>query len=172
VAAAAVPGAHRTGPPPGHTGGFGEPLCAVCHFDAILDDPAGSLEIVAPASYQPGAGYDLVVRLRHPELRAAGFQLSARFADGPRAGRQAGTLGATGPDVRVFSAETGVAYASHTAAGTAPADAGTARWQLRWIAPDPAGRVIFHAAANAANDDDSEYGDRVYSAAGTIDPEK
>jgi hypothetical protein len=41
------------------------------------------------------------------------------------------------------------------------------RWTFRWTAPaDAPGRaVVFHVAANAANDDDSPLGDFIYARA-------
>ncbi|HUF79249.1 MAG TPA: hypothetical protein VMR44_10065, partial [Thermoanaerobaculia bacterium] len=48
---------------------------------------------------------------------------------------------------------------------------GQAAWTLRWIAPpEPAGPVLFHATANAANDDDSELGDAIHRAAARSEP--
>ncbi len=61
----------------------------------------------------------------------------------------------------------GVAYAHQTVAGAAPASPGTARWTVEWTAPvggDGApGAVLVHVAANAANDDASEFGDFIYA---------
>ena len=90
----------------------------------------------------------------------AGFQLSARFEDGG----SAGTLAAADSCVRVFTSGAGVAYASHTEAGTVPREAGRAEWTVRWTAPEAGGAVVFHAAGNAANDDASEFGDRIHAA--------
>lgn len=157
-------GAYRTGPPAGHTGGFGEPTCAVCHWDdEDVDGPPGALTVHVPERYEPGVTYDLAVRLRDPALRVAGFQLSARFADGARAGSQAGELTAPDSSVLVVTTGEGISYASHAAAGTVPGVDGEASWTVRWTAPRE-GSVIFHVAANAGNDDASELGDRIHSA--------
>jgi hypothetical protein len=54
-------------------------------------------------------------------------------------------------------------YAQHTTAGTRAARDGELAWTVRWIAPERAGdEVVFHAAANAANDDSSPLGDFIY----------
>lgn len=165
-------GAYRTGPPAAHTGGFGEPTCAECHHqDAAAGEavggadarPAGALTIVAPERYRPGATYDIRVTLADPHAAAAGVQLAARFADGAAAGDQAGTLAALDSTMRVVTGGD-VAYASHTAAGATLARPGHASWVVRWTAPAGGGLVVFHAAANAANDDDSEFGDRIHVA--------
>lgn len=156
--------AYRAGPPPGHTGAFGEPDCGACHFDAIRDDDAGFVVIHAPDSYEPGTSYEVVVKLRHPDLEAAGFQLSMRFLDGPRAGKQAGALEPVSDRTRVERSIDGVAYASHSAAGAAPEASGRARWTVRWTAPahEDAVAVAIDVAAQVANDDDSEFGERLY----------
>lgn len=183
LAAAGAAGAYLDAPPPAHTGGFGEPTCAACHRDAPLDDPGGSLTLAVPPGYIPGEEHVLEVRLARPGMASAGFQLSARFAEGALAGRQAGKLtvlpeaanpataqpGAA-PSVQVIAAHD-VAYAAHTAAGAAEVRGGEARWRVRWRAPSKAaGPVVFHLAANAGNDDDSEFGDFVYLASAVSRP--
>lgn len=156
--------AYRAGPPPGHAGGFGEPSCTACHWAHAAPDPEpGGLAIEAPARYRAGERYRIRVALADPALRAAGFQLTARFADGPAAGTQAGLLEPVDSGVVVVAAG-GIAYAGHTAAGTAPVSPGKAAWELTWVAPAAGGDVVFHAAANAANDDASELGDRIHAA--------
>lgn len=155
------------GPPPGHTGGFGEPTCLECHFDGPLNPPEGTVAVDGlPAWYVPGRTYALRVELRHPALVTAGFQLAVRFADGAEAGRQAGRLSAGEDAVDVVVVDSaGVAYAQHTRAGTVPASAGAAAWVVLWTAPETGHPVVVHVAANAANDDASEFGDNVYAAA-------
>ena len=168
--AAAGVAAYRTGPPAGHTGAFGEPDCGACHFDAERGDTEGSVVIHAPAGFRPGESYDVRVVVRRPGLAAAGFQLSARFAAGGRCGQQAGTLAAPGPDTQVVEGDNGVAYASHSEAGVVASGEGVREWTLRWTAPASGGPVAFDVAANAANDDSSEFGDRLYSTRHLAEP--
>lgn len=168
VTAAAAPDAYREGPPPGHAGGFGDPHCGACHFDAPVDDTAGSVRIQAPETYRPGKTYRLTVQVEHPALEAAGFGLTTRFLHGDRAGTQAGGLRSPGERVRAVIGDDGLAFASHTATGVAPVEPGVGRWTLEWTAPDGGGPVAIHVAANAANDDDSEFGDRIYLACVTV----
>ena len=163
LAAAAAGAAYRDGPPPAHTGAFGEPDCGACHFDAARDDAEGEVDLQAPDRYRPGRAYDLEVGIRRPGIAAGGFQLSARFADGPEAGGPAGTLEPLTPRTGIRR-EGGVAYASHTADGVSAEQAGEIRWAVRWTAPCRArGPVAFDVAAQAANDDDSEFGERLYT---------
>jgi hypothetical protein len=164
---AAVP-LFKTGPPPGHTGGFGEPTCRACHSDAGLNEPGGDLTIAgAPASYEPGRTYDLEVVLRRAGMLRAGFQLSARFTEGTTAG-----VLAPGDERSVVIRDTvsRVRYIEHNLVGSAlVGDAG--RWMVRWTAPGSArGVVVFNTAGNAANDDDSPLGDFIYTGALRVAP--
>lgn len=164
---------YAEGPPLAHTGGFGEPTCHVCHFDQPLNAPGGTLTLEgAPATYEPGETYRLTIRTARPGLKRGGFQAAVRFAGGERAGRPAGTLRALDGRVRVVrAAGSGVEYAQHTEAGTRGAAPDTARWTLEWTAPgDPLAPVVFHVAANASNDDASEFGDFIYAREWTRGP--
>lgn len=163
------------GPPPGHTGGFGEPTCRACHSDSGLNEAGGDLSLTgAPARYEPGRTYDLEVNLRRAGMQRAGFQLAARFAAGAAAGTPAGLLSPRDARTKVvWDTVSRVGYIEHTAAGTAlVGDAG--RWTLRWTAPAATaerrggGSVSFNLAANAADDDSSPLGDFIYVTAVTV----
>jgi hypothetical protein len=161
------------GPVPGYTGGFGEPTCTTCHFDAPAELTEDELTIEGvPGRFEPGTRYELAVVLRDPRLERAGFQLAARYADGPEQGRQAGELSALGERAEVIAhGEPPVLYARQTREGARPEEPGSARWTLAWTAPeDPSAAVVFHAAANAANYDDSELGDVVHSGSVRSEP--
>lgn len=160
--------AYRAGPPPAHTGAFGEPDCGECHFDAVRDDPDGSARILVPDAYEPGQSYTVTVEVRRTGLAVAGFQLSARYLHAPAAGEQAGTLESMDGRTAVEVGEKGVMYASHTEAGAGPVGcsnhADVARWTVRWTAPTDRADVAFDLAAQVANDDDSAFGERLYTA--------
>jgi hypothetical protein len=152
-----LPHRYGMGPPPGHTGGFGEPTCAVCHADATEGPATVTLE--APDAWEPGRRYSLTVRVEQAGLRRAGFQLTARFAKGEHEGKQAGTI-ESGAETRITpDTLTGVLYLSHTFESTRSPAAGEVRWSFDWVAPGAGGPVDFHVAANASNDDESEFGD-------------
>jgi hypothetical protein len=172
VTAVGAAAAYREGPPPGHTGAFGEPDCAACHFDADRADTAGSLKVRAPPAYVPGTLETLDVVLRHPSLAAGGFQLTARFLDGARAGEQAGTLYSATGRTRIQTDDRGVQYASHGEGGAGPTGQGTARWTIRWVTPGDGGAVAIDVAAQVANDDDSEFGERLYRARVVLEPDR
>lgn len=158
---------HPDRPPPGHTGGFGEPTCQACHFDGPLNAEGGALRLEGvPATWEPGRTYRITVTVARPEMQRAGFQLAARWADGPVAGSQAGALRPV--DDRAEATEAGsprVAYLHHTPVGTALTAPDTARWVLEWVAPEEGegGDVAFHLTANAADDDESPFGDFIYA---------
>lgn len=164
--AALAPSFGRTysnGPPPGYTGGFGEPTCRACHAGAELA-PAGALNLDLPAVCAAGARYRVGVTLRDSSLRRGGFQLAARIAEGERTGEQAGTLRATDGRVAIIVGARDVLYAQHTKDGST-VDADSATWTLEWVAPARAAgeaHIAFHVAANVANDDASELGDVIH----------
>lgn len=181
--------AYADGPPPAHTGGFGEPTCRECHFDGPEEPDGVRLEVGGlPSRYRPGERYTLTVVLEAPELRRGGFELSARFLAGDREGAQAGSLEAGSGRVEVVAAPPPgggspgpIAYARQTSNGSlagsgadggvgvaAATGAGSLTWRLTWTAPDHRGAsgcptVALDVAANASNDDASEFGDRIVS---------
>jgi hypothetical protein len=156
---------HADGPPPGHTGGFGEPTCTACHADAPLNDGIGRLRVTGlPDVFEPKQEYSLSVQFERPGLTRAGFQLSIRFGAGEGAGRQAGNLTAADSGVQVLGGGShDVQYAEHTSRGVSAMD-DTISWMVRWRAPSGGTvPVVLHVAVNASNDDDSELGDAVYT---------
>jgi hypothetical protein len=155
--------AYRDGPPLGFSGGFGEDHCQACHSDDKVNATPGSLTISAPERYSPGKTYQVTLTLKKPGMKVGGFQLTARFE---RDSAQAGTLSLVdGQQARVKVAkDRGVQYAHHLRPGTQLTASGVVRWTLKWTAPAGRGAVLFHAAANAANGDDSQFGDFVYTA--------
>jgi len=175
--AARVPLAYLEGPLPGRTGGFGEPTCRECHFSFELNPPGGQAVIEGlPDRWTPGRTYVLTVRLRHEELERGGFQLSARRARDPGRGRNAGVLRSAGRRTQVVrdtAPGSRIRYVQHTAAGSGPVAGDSVTWEVTWKAPpadSAGGPVVFHLAANAANDDNSEFGDRIYAAERTVQP--
>ncbi len=130
-----------------------------------MNDGAGSLELLGLPSdgYLPGARYTVIVRLRHPDLRIAGFQLTARFGAEGEEGSQAGLLH-PGEGQRIVGAEEfPVQYLANDQAGSRPVREGVGEWRFAWTAPtEPSGPVVFHLSATAADGDGSEFGDRVY----------
>lgn len=163
VIAAPLAWAFLEGPFPGMTGGFGERTCHHCHFDNPINAPPGRVRLTGvPRSYTPGERYVLTVTVTRPHLSAAGFQIAGRFTAGKGAGTPAGTLQPIDDRTQTVE-EAGQVYLQQTKRGSEPVT-GRGTWQVEWIAPPkPAGPVIFHVAANAANADQSPLGDFVYT---------
>ena len=62
----------------------------------------------------------------------------------------------------------GVQYASPVRPGIQLTAAGRIEWVIEWTAPaTAAGPVVFHAAGNAANGDESQFGDFIHTASQT-----
>lgn len=148
---------YEDGAPPGHTGGFGEPDCTVCHGDNERNVGRGSLTLEEHPPDGPGGRPVLVIVLRHPELRSGGFQLAIRTPDGDPAGRPVPLSGRT----RVVT-NGEQPYLQHAREGRRPEEDGRIRWRFEW-SPPAAGDAVIHVAANAANDDLSPLGDFVFT---------
>lgn len=129
-----------------------------------LNLPGGSLRLEGvPARWRPGASYRIAVVVRRDSMVRAGFEIAARFLEG---GAQAGRLAPFDTALAAVTVDTSnaVAYVHHTRTGTGVAD-GEGRWIVVWTAPRNArGTVDFHAVSVAANDDNSNFGDIVYTA--------
>ncbi|MCY3698724.1 MAG: hypothetical protein OXH46_03655 [Gemmatimonadetes bacterium] len=161
---------HVEGPPPGHTGGFGEPTCATCHFGAPLNEPGAALQVLGlDGGYRPGQRHPVTVRFESFDMLAAGFQGAFRFADGDRRGAGAGEIRPLDDRVTVVRGENGTEYVQHTRAGSTPTD-GVAQWTFEWRAPDADAPVVLHLAANSGGGDDSPLDDLVYTLSITLTP--
>jgi hypothetical protein len=155
---------YAEGAPPGFSGGFKEDSCHACHFHAEPNAGGGRVTIEGvPATFAAGERYTVTITLTRSGMKRAGFQLAARYKDG---GAQAGTLAPGAGEAERVKVEStgGVQYAGQRKAGSAVSTADTARWTIEWIAPDRAGPVVFHVAANAADGNESADGDFVYTA--------
>jgi hypothetical protein len=161
--------AHRDAPPTAQTGGFGEATCQSCHFQAPANQGTGSLVVTGiPARYVEGETHIITITLSHAGMAVAGFQVSARFTDGT----QAGTLAIPAAEQRRAAVTTdgGIQYGHHLYDGTLPTAPDSARWTLTWTAPAGSASVIFHAVANAGDNDESPLGDWVYATTCTCGP--
>ena len=151
--------------PPAHTGGFGEPDCTACHFDAAAKRGTNNLILEGlPEVYEAGKTYYLTVRLADADMRIAGFLLSTRAVGTDPCGGPAGSLDPVDRrTARVVYGVPPVEYLRSASSEIEPNPAPTAIWKLSWRAPDYADRyVAFHLAANAGNGDESPFGDRIY----------
>ena len=156
---------HINGPDPASNGIFGQAACnaAGCHVGNPLNSPTGSGLLTLsglPANWTPGQTYPLTVTISRTGSGRYGFQLSAVSDTG---NTQAGTLAvSTSNRVSVITGG-GVQYAQHNAVSSALAPTGV--FVFNWTAPASAtvGTVRFNVAANAANGDNANTGDFIYT---------
>lgn len=174
--APSLPAPDNESPYPEHltgafTGGFGEQTCRSCHFDYDLNPGEGRLSVSGvPERITGGETLEIRILLEREELGRAGFQLSARYADG----KQAGSFEVGDKDRMMFSNTTpdSLKYIQHSTSGSEPLREHETSWTVTWQAPRSlAGPVIFHIAANAANGDQSEFGDFIYTKEITTNPD-
>ncbi len=154
-----------TGPDAGYTDAPGDlGNCTACHdtFEVPNVGP-GSVNLSgAPSVYNPGQQYTLMVTVQQNNRHRFGFQLTAL----DQTGNRAGTLASVSSDSQV-NPETGFGgrqYIEHTQIGTLATGVSSRTWAIQWIAPSTdAGTVNFWFAGNAANDDDTNQGDYIYT---------
>lgn len=151
---------HLTG---AFTGGFGEETCRSCHFDYDLNPDGGSLEITGiPKKISEKGRIHIEITVEREALGAVGFQLSARYPNG----QQAGSFDIKGKDRIMFSRSVpdSLEYIQHSDVSTDPTGENSSSWTLTWVAPESVSEpVIFNIVANAANGDQSEFGDFIYA---------
>lgn len=163
MAEASPAGFMAEAPPAGFTGGFGEGSCVFCHTGNDVNAFGGEVRVEGlPQSYGPGEEYLLTVVLRADETSVAGFQLAARFVDGPRKGQDAGVLRPV-DDRSARTDSAGVSYLHQSRAGSVTADPSGSSWTVGWTAPRSGAPVAIHVAANSGNGDESPLGDLVYT---------
>ena len=155
----------------GVTGGFGQQTCnqQLCHSGNALNAPGGSLTINGvPAEYQPGQTYPITVTLARSGQSRWGFELAVRAVSD---GQQAGNITVTDSLQTERRAQFGIQYIHHTLSGTSPNTPGPKSWTFNWTAPATAVGVIrFNAAGNAANNNNTNLGDFIYTAQADSNP--
>lgn len=123
--------------------------CASCHWERKPVMASQALRIDGlPRRVLPGQDYVLTLYLEGTEARISGFQVIA----------SAGAFRSTDADVEVAPIE-----ASIRSTAPRPTTGNVARWRFNWQAPAAmSAPLILHAAASAANDDGSPFGDQIH----------
>ena len=152
--------AFSSGPSDGLTNAPGEGNCTQCHSTFPLNSGEGSLAIAGiGANYTPGQTYTLDLTLADPEAMRWGFEFTILDTAGDSVGQISPVDGTT-----QTSSAGNRDYAKHTSAGTFPGTPDSHTWQVQWIAPAIAtGEVMLYVAGNAANNNGSNSGDRIYA---------
>lgn len=171
--AAAVPAAPTAeGPPPGFTGGFGEPSCVACHVGSDINAFGGRVIVEGvPNAYERGAEYVLTVVLEAEGTHAAGFQITSRYTGGALWGRNAGRLDPTDARVAVTDSA-GVSYVHQSREGSETPSSDGSSWSVVWSAPSQGGPVAISVAANSGNADNSPLSDLIYTAEVIVPPNR
>jgi hypothetical protein len=145
------------------TGGFGEQTCHSCHFDYDLNWNEGKLIVEGiPGKLSRGETYQIKVIVRREKLGKAGFQLTARFKNGVQAGSF--LISDNQRVIRTEKVPDSLQYIQHSVNGTEPQSKRESYWVIQWIAPEViTDSVVVNISANAANGDQSEFGDWIYN---------
>lgn len=144
------------------TGGFGEETCHSCHFDYDLNWKEGELRVQGiPESVEAGKSYEIELIITRADMGKSGFQMTSRFKNG----RQAGSFYIKENERVMFTKQVpdSLEYLQHSVKGTEPVKEGKNIWAVIWKAPMSVGdSIYFNIASNAANGDQSEFGDWIY----------
>lgn len=145
--------------------------CTACHFGSALNASGGTFQITAPSSYEPNQKYTIKVNLSRGTLVRFGFEITAL----DETGKPAGTFTITDA-VRTqlisgdaFSEFKDRRYVTHTGTGTS-ASGGATEWSFDWTAPATRSKITFYAAGNAANNNNGQTGDFIYTATALMRP--
>jgi len=156
--------AFSSNPPPRNTGAPGDRLCTDCHV-GTPNPSGGSVRVEFPGdlTYAPGNRQIWTVRISDPSARIFGFQLTARLSSN-ETGSRAGELSPTDTSTTV-SRSGELEFIAHARPNT------TGVFSFAWNPPGPgAGPVRVYVAANAANGDGRNTGDRIFTASYTLNP--
>lgn len=154
VAMAAPAHAHKGLAPWENAGLPGGDTCMQCHFDGVAVEDSEALALKGlPETIEAGATYPLTVRLTDRAMGAGGSIISAVNA----AGEASGAFAAVDEGVEAQAAQ-----ARSTTKAASPDD-GSIEWRMEWTAPEEvAAPIRFYLLANAANDDESPFGDTIH----------
>jgi uncharacterized protein (TIGR03437 family) len=121
----------------------------------------------------------IVVQVSDPAQRRWGFEFSARLASNLSNG-QAGSLASTDSFTQVkcdngrrapCSSATVVQFITHTLSGTRAGTTGSVNFEFDWTPPDTdMGNIRFYAAGNAANGNNQNSGDHIYTTTVELTP--
>ena len=170
---------YASGPDPRHTGAPGDQTCAAagCHVGTAVNGGGGSAVLTSSTgnTYTPGQPQTFTLTITDSAARAYGFQASARLDSNPNSG-QAGSFTAGAQQI-VLCANGSVMGAAGCPANNAlqfiehnrPLTTNTI--SIAWTAPaSDVGGVTIYVAANAANNNGSNNGDRIYTTSLKLTP--
>lgn len=163
--------AFSTGPPDARTGAPGDSNCTVgCHSSFSLNSGNGNLSLTVPPTYLGGDTLDITVNLNDPGQMRWGFELTVLDGSNNPVGN---IVIVDASRTQKSTAVNERQYIKHTSVGTNNGTSDTAPgWDLRWAAPATAvGTVTFYVAGNAANGNNFNTGDYIYTSSASVDEE-
>lgn len=158
---AAIAQANPEGAPAGHTGGLGQPDCSACHdLGAEPTEHSGLFLEGLSDTFEAGREYTFELTVIDPAARVAGFQLMLVSGDGEHGQWLPG-------EGQAVMEQSDSVYVHHSQPRMTQEDGKSgerrAQWMLRWRAPEAEGALAIYAAAVAGDDDQSPFGDNVYT---------
>jgi uncharacterized protein (TIGR03437 family) len=169
------------GADPKLTNAPGDGVCTSCHSGTALNAGGGSVKIILPGdnTYKPGVTQRIQVRVADSAQRRWGFELTARVDASPTT-LQAGDFNTVDSNAKVIcangrskpcAASSPIQFVTHTQAGTRLGTTGAATFEVDWTPPEAdVGAVTLYAAGNAANGNNANTGDHIYTASLTLSP--
>jgi len=150
---------NRAGNPPDNVN------CTACHSSFQVNSGNGSLFLTELLEYAPGDTYDLEITLEDEGQVRWGFELAVLDEDND----QAGDIVITDNTNTQTSTAGGVEFLKQTSNGTYR-NQEEATWEFRWIAPaQETGDITFYIAGNAANGNNNNQGDYIYTFSATAE---
>jgi len=172
---------HSYGPAPRVTGAPGDNVraCTACHAGGALNSGPGSVRILLQSGpvYIPGVKQRIAVQAADPDQQRWGFELTARLNSDLEKG-QAGDFTPVDNFTHVICEDnapkpcaSGPSFIHHTTAGSRLGTRNGVSFQFDWTPPATnAGPVTFYVAANAANGNNANTGDLVYTSSVQLTP--
>lgn len=156
----------------GRTGSPGEGTCTGCHTGSLLNDGTGSVTITSPDlvgwEYNCGQTYTINVTVSRTGNNLFGFDCEALTT----ANQNGGTLVVTNSQTHILNATVSSVVRKnmvHSLNGGASADSHT--FTFNWTAPmTNVGDIKFYVTGNAANGNNLNSGDHIYSTNQNVTP--
>lgn len=165
------------GPLPRHTGAPGDQTCVRCHVGTALNGGGGNISLTASTgtSYTAGQTINFTLTITDSNARVYGFQASARLDSNPASAQAGNLVPAAGQHV---ICEDGQNRPASGCAASGPvqflehdAPFQTNTINFSWTAPSAdASPVTIYVAANAANGNGNNTGDRIYTTSLKLTP--
>lgn len=147
----------------GYTNSPGEQNCTACHNGSPVNSGSGSLAIsttpsISPSGYVPGTTYTVDVRVSQTGITLFGFGAEILTSANANSGTIT-VLNATQTKILNSGARRNIVHQLNGGAGT---DFKT--FSFQWVAPATAGSATIYASGLAANGNNQNSGDNVYTA--------